>query len=260
MKYSMSSRQSAEYLAKADEIKIQWRDRRIIPELCEKYPGITLNLTRHYQDQEAIDWQELNTYRILSRDTLIIGFSVPEEMKTAQKDGHTCYFLAPVRTFQELSDYRRAGVCRVQLDAPLFFRMDRVKEFGIPVYAVANVANSASIFERENGVAGTWIRPEDVQTYEPYIEVIEFWGNQSQEQALYRIYAEKHEWSGELGMLVKDLNYICTNRMVPPTLANARLTCGQKCQENDRCHLCYRTFDLANPDLLRNYLDNVKDS
>ncbi len=262
MKFSVSSRQTAEYLAKADEIRVEWRDRRIIPELCEKYPNTTIDLTRHYQDtvEHEIDWKELNTYRILSRDKLIIGFSLPTEMGEAKKEGHTFYFLAPVRTFQELNDYKRAGVCRVEVDAPLFFQMNKVKEFGIPLYAVANVANSSSIFERENGVAGTWIRPEDVKTYEPYIETLQFWGNQSQEQALYRIYAEKGEWSGELGMLIKDLNYICTNRMVPPTLAVSRLTCGQKCQENNRCHLCYRTFDLANPELLRNYLASTEEN
>ena len=262
MKFSVSSRQTAEYLAKADEIKIQWRDRRIIPELCEKYPNKTLNLTRLYSDttEYVIDWKELNTYRILSRDHLIIGFSTPDEMFEAKKEGHTVYFLSPVRSFQELSSYKRAGVCRVQLDAPLFFQMDKVKTFGIPVYAIANVARSTSIFSHPNGISGTWIRPEDVKTYDPYIDVIEFWGNQSQEQALFRIYAEKGEWSGELGMLVKDLNYICTNRMVPPSLAEARLTCGQRCEENGRCHLCQRTFDLANPDLLRNYLDSTKES
>jgi hypothetical protein len=37
----MSSRQSPEYLQKADEIKVQWRDRRIIPDLSEKYPNAT---------------------------------------------------------------------------------------------------------------------------------------------------------------------------------------------------------------------------
>ena len=63
MKFSMSSRQSPEYLQKADEIKVQWRDRRIIPDLSEKYPNATINLTRYFQDSnDEIDWKELSNY------------------------------------------------------------------------------------------------------------------------------------------------------------------------------------------------------
>ena len=50
MKYSLSSRQSPEYLKKANEIKVQWRDRRIIPDLLENYPTATVNLNRFYMD------------------------------------------------------------------------------------------------------------------------------------------------------------------------------------------------------------------
>jgi len=134
--------------------------------------------------------------------------------------------------------------------------MDKVRKiYSGPIYAIANMASNDSIFERKEGVCGLWIRPEDVPTYEPYVELIEFVGDQRQEQALFRIYAEQHKWSGELGLVVQDLNYPCTNRMVPPTLAQTRLNCGQRCQENGYCRLCYHTFDLANPTLLRNYLE-----
>ena len=51
MKFSMSSRQTAEYLQKADEIKVQWRDRNIIPDLFEKYP----DATQKYRFEEIID-------------------------------------------------------------------------------------------------------------------------------------------------------------------------------------------------------------
>lgn len=261
MKYSLSSRQSPEYLAKADEIKVQYRDRNIIPDLFEKYPKATVNLTRYYMDcDENIDWKQINIFHVLGQGRFIIGLSLPDEMAEARSRGYKFYYLSPARTFQELNDHIRAGVCYVRLGAPLFFQMDKVKKFNIPVRATANAANNDTLFERPNGATGVWIRPEDVGIYEPYIDVLEFVGNKTQEQALYRIYAEQHAWSGELGLIIKDLNYPCTNRMVPPTLAETRLNCGQKCQENDKCHLCFRTFDLANPELIHNYLDATKEN
>lgn len=257
MKFSMSSRQSDEYLIKADEIKVQYRDRNIIPDLIEKYPKAIINLKRLLSDMgEPIDWTQINMYHILAQGRFIFGLSSLEELKEAREKNYTVYYTAPAYTFQQLQEYKNFGVCCVQLGAPLFFQMDKVKNFGIPVRHIANIAYSSSEFEHDNGVTGTWIRPEDVATYEPYIDILEFYGNKTQEQTLYRLYAEQHAWSGELGLVVPDLNYICTNRMVPPTLAETRLNCGQRCMENGICHLCYRTFDLANPTLLRPIRDS----
>lgn len=257
MKYSLSSRQTSEYLAKADEIKVQYRDRNIIPELIDKYPTATINLVRYYHDCiDTIDWNQINTYHVLAQGRFIFGLSVLDEIKEAKTHNYKFYYLSPVYSFQQLQEQKRLGVCFVQLGAPLFFQMDKVKRFNIPVRAVANVAHSTSEIGGPDGVTGTWIRPEDIQTYEPYIDTIEFFGDITQEQALYRLYAEQHAWSGELGLIIQDLNYLCTNRMVPPTLAEARLNCGQRCQENGICHLCYRTFDLANPTLLRPVRDS----
>lgn len=261
MKFSLSSHQTSEYLKKADEIKVQYRDRRSIPDLIEKYPTATINLTRYYIDStEDIDWNEINMYNGLSQGHFIFGLTLYDEMNMARAKNITYYHLAPVRTFAELNDLKRAGVCRVSVTAPLFFQLKKVKSFGIPVYATANVSQGDSLFSRPDGVTGCWIRPEDVETYEPYIDILDFSGDKTQEQALYRIYAEKKEWPGELGLLVQDLNYQCTNRMVPPTLAERRIECGQKCQENGNCRLCYRTFDLANPELLKNYLNQTENN
>lgn len=262
MKYSLSSRQTSEYLQKADEIKVHWRDRNIIPDLCEKYPEATINLVKHFYDREEdIDWKQIQEFMVLSRNKLILGLTFINDMIEARARKYNFYYLSAIRSFQELREVADFGVCRVRLGAPLFFQLDKVRKvYGGPICAIANMASNDSIFERAEGVTGIWIRPEDVPTYEPYIEVIEFVGNQKQEQALYRIYAEQHAWSGELGMLVQDLDYPATNRMLPPELATTRLNCGQKCQENGNCHICYRLMDLANPEKLRNYLEATKEN
>lgn len=262
MKFSMSSRQSMEYLNKTDEIKVQWRDRRIIPDLYEKYPNATVNLVKYFQqNEEDIDWQEIETYNVLGQGRFYLGLTRPNEMGQAKERGYNFHYLAAIRTFQELREVLNFGVCRVRLGAPLFFQLDKVKRVcDVPIYAIANMASNDSLFESQTGITGIWIRPEDVPTYEPYISLLEFVGDQKQEQALYRIYAEQHAWSGELGLLIKDLNYPCTNRMIPPDLAERRINCGQRCQETGNCHLCQRMFDLANPDKIRSYLETTKQS
>ena len=187
MKYTLSSRQTPEYLAKADEITVQYRDRNIIYDLVEKYPTAGINLVRYYQEstQNLVDWNEIETFNTLAQGRLIIGLTLPEEVIEARQRGLKYYYLAEARTFAELRDFLRLGVCAIKITAPLFFQMDKVKQIcDVPIRAVANIANLDAVFTRPDGVTGTWIRPEDVELYEPYIDIIEFVGKQSQEQAL----------------------------------------------------------------------------
>ena len=259
LKYSLSSRQVAEYLKKADEIKVEYRDRRTIPDLAEKYPDARINLLPP-EKEEDIDWKEIKNYQILSRNNFIFGIIRYTDIGPAKDNDINVYYRFPITTFQELEDVKRAGVCSVILGAPLFFRMDSVAKFEIPVRAIANVAHPEGSFTMLDGPTGTWIRPEDVEVYEQYIDTIEFMAVQKEEQALYRIYAEQHKWPGELNMVVKDLNHSATNRMIPPTLVESRLNCGQRCKETGRCHLCQRVLDLADPDKLRQYLKETENT
>lgn len=67
---------------------------------------------------------------------------------------------------------------------------------------------------------------------------------------------EQKEWSGDLNMIITNLNYAGVNRMIPKDFTTARLSCGQRCQSGGHCRLCYRYLELANPTLLANYKSN----
>jgi hypothetical protein len=116
----------------------------------------------------------------------------------------------------------------------------------------ANVAHDGYL-PYEDGVNGSWIRPEDVDMYTA-INVIEFADcDKKKEQALFRIYAEQHAWPGDINLLISNIGKNCVNRMLPSTFTRARLVCGQRCVTG-ACQLCYRYFSLANPDLLKPYV------
>ena len=51
MKFCLGARQTEEYLKKADEIKVDFRDRNIIPDLAEKYPDKTIILVQYIGDE-----------------------------------------------------------------------------------------------------------------------------------------------------------------------------------------------------------------
>lgn len=249
MKSCLSSRQSALYLQKANEIKVQFRDRKIIPELAEKYPNATIIL--RFALGDTIEPTELKKYKVLTKDKLIACLSDLDMVNMCKSNKVPFYWGFPIQNFYQLDALKTLGVCYVLLDAPLFFSMDKVKAYGIPVRAIPNVANTDGL-PHTDGVVGTWMRPEDVPMYEEYVEALEFERcDQLQEQGLYRVYFEQKEWKVELGILVSDLNHIGNNRYIEPEVMKRRLNCGQRCKEGAACHFCWSALDMANADLLK---------
>ena len=256
MKVCLSSRQQHEYLQKADEIRVPARDHKAIPELAEKYPEADIILELEPGADAGITYETLREYDILCRKKFIVCLNdiSPETLAFYHENDIRYFWGYSITTPYELESLSKfTKVCYVRVGAPLFFEMDLVAKYGISVRHAPNVAHFGYI-PQADGVNGTWIRPEDLEQYEPTITAIEFLGVElSAERALFRIYGEQKKWPGELGLIVQDINYLGTNRMIPPDLVEKRLNCGQKCMENGNCRLCWRILDLANPDLLRDY-------
>ena len=254
MKYSLSSRQQSDYLLKCDEIKVLWHDRNIILDLVSKYPGKTINLCKYYiHNNDDVDWREIDTYQKLARGNFVFGLSYIDEMNEAKAHDIKFYYLEPARSFREVQGLKAMGVSYIIIDAPLFFQMNKMKSIGVPLRTTANLS-VRELLPYEDGVPGPWIRPEDAEMYNDYIDILEFGRvDLDQERALFRIYAEQKKWPGDLGLIIQDLNHLGVNRMIPSSLTEQRMNCGQRCQENGHCHACWRVLDLANPDLIRDY-------
>ena len=62
MKYCLSARQPKTILKKADEIKIELRDFKAIPEYIEDYPDKTLILEFVNELPEDFNWEEIQAY------------------------------------------------------------------------------------------------------------------------------------------------------------------------------------------------------
>ena len=258
MKYCLSSRQKYEYLKKADSIKVAFRDRNIIPDLIEKYPEAEIVLTINREKDEKFSWAELKRWGILARGRLICCLQSMFDKDECKNANLKFYWGYPVNNYYDLQALKNLGVAYVRLDAPLFFEMNKVKKFGIPVRAVPNIAHLGEI-PSKNGICGTWIRPEDIELYEDYISVCEFEDcDMKKESALYRIYAEQKVWGGPLSMIISNIETKAENHLISQEGTQMRLNCGQKCQKNGRCHICERVLRLADSEKLQNYLKGIK--
>lgn len=254
MKYCLSSKQEFSYLLKADEIKVDYQDSYHMLDLVEQYPEATF-IIMCYSDLK-VDFNEVEVWQTLSKNRVILCLSSMNDVIECKNREIPFYFGYPVKTYYELNALAKLGVSYVRLAEPLFFDMDKVKSVGVPVRAIPNIAYVDGL-PREDGVCGGWMRPEDVDMYAEYVDVLEFEDadDLKKEQALFRIYAEQKKWPGDLNLLITNLDYKVTNRLIDPTAMKKRLNCRQVCQSGGACRTCYRAFSLADVEKLKSYVE-----
>jgi hypothetical protein len=236
-------------LAKADEIRVAYKDRNFIYDIREKYPNATVIL--NLQTEQELNWKEIEVFNKYMEDKLICCVRDLFQARDCKDRNIKFFFGFPIMSFDELNKVKRIGVCYVRLGGALAFSLDKVTKIGIPVRAVPNIANEWP-WPGDDGICGTWIRPEDVEVYDPYISTIEFEGcNLEQERALYNIYAEDRAWPGRVDMIISNIQTDAINHIISPVFGPARIACEQKCQENKHCKFCYQILDFANEEKLR---------
>lgn len=244
MKYSVQAHQPKDFLQKVDEIKLQYKDRETLYDyetwgLMDK--DIVISIPYNEQD---IDWDFLSVMAEKMNLTLALGsmLMINECLKRHIK----YYWNYPVSTYYDLEGVLYCGVSQVQLAAPLTFDLERVTEIipeEVKIRVVANMAYEYYLPHRD-GIEGFFIRPEDVELYEPYIDIIEFMtSNLEQERQLFTIYTVDKKWPGNLRFIINNLDVDVDNRGLNGTnFAEERLVCGQKCKRNFSCNFCYNTI------------------
>lgn len=145
------------------------------------------------------------------------------------------------------------------LGPPIFFDIKNVKrQTSLPIRAVPNKANQL-VYPHSTGVSGCWIRPEDVEIYEEYIDTMQFYFTTlQQEETLFKIYHTQKTWPGNLNILVPDLNFTGSNRYIRDHMER-RLSCKQKCEENPRaCQYCQLILTMAQPKQIKEYKESLQ--
>ena len=255
MKFCLSSRQTSEYLKKANEIKVECKDIKQLYDLLDNYSDkifiLKVNLYDHIDSWEELS--KINKIAKINNNIFILGLSKITDIVKANENGIKNYWQHPVYTFSEIE-----GILNIYgnkykpeyflLAPPLTHSLETVQKKikGIPVRLVANLSFLDKL-PRVNGVNGGWIRPEEVENYENYnVTVLEFWDcDLKKEQALYRIYAEDKQWPGDLGIIISDLNYLGNNRLIVPGAFIRKLNCGQVCASGYPCRRCYTILDFS---------------
>lgn len=244
LKYCVSGRQPRSILKKADEIKLQYKDRDILLDYTQEMPDKTFILYVPKSEIE-LDWELYRAYSSKVNFILCI-----ENLNMAQlcfENDIKYYWAYPVMNWYELNGLIDMRPQYIILGAPLSFDLIKVKnKTQIPLRLCPNLAFDAYI-PRKNGIYGTWIRPEDVKVYEEWIDVLEFITTDlKQEATLLHVYKDNGYWPGNLNLLFTNFNINVDNRGLPEEIGETRANCGQRCMMFSNCHFCETAMKFSN--------------
>lgn len=265
MKIALMARQEQEYLAKADEINVDYRDRDYIFDLYEKYPDkkYVLNLMQAY---DGVDWNWIDQIYKFTDNLILRTDGSYLQMQQCAENGYKFFAGKPINDWAVLQAYKELDPVYVIPAGELFFNLPEVKKYGIPIRITPNAPYIPTIIAAietpvDLTIPSEWMRPDDVDAYAEYVDTIEFTDVEySKERALYRLYMEQKHWPGDLSMIITGLKTNATNRLLEPELTARRIDCKRKCLSGGVCRLCFRLFSLAQYEKIKKYKEAVLDS
>lgn len=149
------------------------------------------------------------------------------------------FFIDPISNLDDFMGVINLGVTDIYVTNELGFFLEKIspickkKDIAIRVYP--NVAQSTNKFTTP-GIKKFFIRPEDVELYEQYVDVLEFWGPIDKQPVLYDIYHDGR-WQGNLQDLILGLDEEIDNMKIMPAFGESRTCCRKKCAYG-QCHIC----------------------
>lgn len=257
MKYCLSARQPDSLLKKIDEIKIELRDFRAIPDYIEKFPDKTLILELENTLPEDFNWEVIAAYSQKMEDKFFCAISNVDQIIDCREHSIKYYYKYPINSMFELDTFARYEVSYILIGTSLIFNLKNVASYKIPLRFIPNLAYEPYL-RRKDGIVGGWVRPEDMDKYGQYLAVAEFYapGSLDKESALFHVYAENKTWPGNLNLLIEGLGVDFDNRILydADNFAIRRMGCKQKCLDGKTCHYCEDQIQFV-PKVLKKYSD-----
>lgn len=126
----------------------------------------------------------------------------------------------------------------------LGFDLPNVKKAcaGVKIRVYANVAQAA--WNGLPAIKKFFIRPEDVQIYEQYVDSIEFIGDAPIQEVCYKAYS-RGSWHGDLSEIIIGLGDSLDSRRLPQYFGILRADCKKRCLMGGRCSSCRSMVNFA---------------
>ena len=254
MKSCIEWRKSFKYLPQIDEFNIEYKRKDVkLLKFLDKYAKtqrVNIYVNNPEVEEQDIDLL-IEIYKTKKYNIAVVcqfGLNDSYQFYKLRMSNVPFYFCNPVETYDVLLGYLAIGVSDVFVTNDLAFDLEEVsqktKPLGVQIRCYANICQSS--WNEGYGFKSFYIRPEDVDKYSEYVDVIEFYKSEDRQNVLYDIYFHDKKWSGQLREIIQGLKLDVDNHyIIDDQFANRRMKCKKKCIKGGRCRLCDRLLELA---------------
>lgn len=258
MKYCVNYSNQSKVLDKVDEIRVyytNYEDIIKIVEFCKTHPEQTIIISIIEEPKDIIKNKTLKTFFAIAKENpeLKIKIELPkydDELIDFVKDEQNVkwFFADRINNWDTLIGYINLGVSDVLVCEEICFELDKIAEVahraGAEVRVFANVAQSQ--YRDTPALKKFFIRPEDIEAYEPYVDIIEFYGKDTNKiDTYFKIYNKDERWYGKLDEIIMSFDSDLDSRYTIPRFAEKRIRCGKECLKGGRCQICERIEKLS---------------
>lgn len=256
MKYSIKYNSASKILNQVDEVIIHYTQKNakdLIDFILNKdFKRIVIDITENedifYDRQEYINLKKVLINNPEKNFSIKISSNYDiEKIKILKTEGIPFFTNHLVSNWDLLNGLIELGVSDVYIVEALAFDLENVKaktsKNNIQIRVFPNIAQSS--WTEENDITKFFIRPEDVQYYEGYVDIFEFFGDKLEAELLYKIYNKDKKWFGKLNEIIDFLNSDIDSRYLIPKFGEARVKCGKMCSKNGKCKICERCYNIS---------------
>ena len=243
MKYCLKYTNLCKNLSKVDEIQIQYIEDRGLLKFMEKFAKQRIILAVGGELPES----ELNKLKAIHKQYPEYRFAVGfKDKATCNYEGLVAagidfFIREPCQNWEYLTWLLKIGVSDVNLSGALAFEFPKVKylldrqDRKVNARITPNIVQS--ILPETDSLVKFYIRPEDMEIYEQYIDILEFEGLEHQDTFL-DIYQRKI-FIGNLNQCIYNFSDKVDNKGLSTLFGERRVSCGQQCLKGGRCRRCY---------------------
>ena len=252
MKYCLKWTNLSTSLKEVDEISIKYIEDKGLIDFMEKYAGKRIILrivAAGFSDSEiaklaAIRRQFPDYAFTVALDEVNVAIIA----KLAAKE-IPFYIAQPVQDWETFHYYLRdLGVSDIDLSGALAFEFPKVKrvlerlDTKVVIRITPNFARA--ITPHCKPLQTFFIRPDDIDLYEEYIDVLEFAGIEHQD-TFYKIYAKEKTFIGRLDQCIYNLSAPIDNVGLISEFGERRISCGRQCIKGGWCNRCNTLASIA---------------
>lgn len=166
-----------------------------------------------------------------------------------KSDGIAYFFSNFVIDYDMLNWFIECGVSDVYISGTLGFDIQKVAEKAHAAHVAVRVYPNfcqSNVLDRCDTLTQFYIRPEDIQFYDKFIDVCEIFETEKlNAKVIYKVYAKDKKWWGNLNEIIIGLKSDIDNRYIGPEFAWFRSACRKSCAREGICHMCKSVEELS---------------